>query len=131
MILSLRLKELQEPRPAGLPCNTSSATRFRAADHLTVGTPTHGLLLSPNTVYLSLKDEWLTFDAWRVSVTGVFDRVDGHLAFDDSGVGSVGAGGEQFVEDLDGDALAGVGESVRGKNPGGWRWFAERPGGSG
>ena len=34
-------------RPAaGLPCNTSSATRFRAADHLTVGTPTHGLLLS-------------------------------------------------------------------------------------
>ena len=46
MILSLRLKELQEPRPAGLPCNTSSATRFRAADHLTVGTPTHGLLLT-------------------------------------------------------------------------------------
>jgi hypothetical protein len=87
--------------------------------------------ISLNTVYLSLKDEWLTFDAWRVSVTGVFDRVDGHLAFDDSGVGSVGAGGEQFVEDLDGDALAGVGESVRGKNPGGWRWFAERPGGSG
>ena len=84
-----------------------------------------------NTVYLSLKDEWLTFDAWRVSVIGVFDRVDGHLAFDDSGVGSVGAGGEQFVEDLVGDALAGVGESVRGKNPGGWRWFAERPGGSG
>ena len=91
----------------------------------------HGTWASPNTVYLSLKDERLTFDAWRVSVTGVFDRVDGHLAFDDSGVGSVGAGGEQFVEDLDGDALAGVGESVRGKNPGGWRWFAERPGGSG
>ena len=84
-----------------------------------------------NTVYLGLKDERLTFDAWRVSVIGVFDLVDGHLAFDDSGVGSVGAGGEQFVEDLDGDALAGVGESVRGKNPGGWRWFAERPGGSG
>jgi hypothetical protein len=83
-----------------------------------------------NTVYLGLEDEWLAFDAGRVSVMGVFDLVDGHLAFDDSGVGSVGAGGEQFVEDLDGDALAGVGESVRGKNPGGWRWFAERPGGS-
>ena len=87
--------------------------------------------IKPNTVYLGLKDERRTFDAWRVSVIGVFDLVDGHLAFDDSGVGSVGAGGEQFVEDLDGDALAGVGESVRGKNPGGWRWFAERPGGSG
>ena len=86
---------------------------------------------SPNTVYLGSKDERLPFDAWRVSVVGVFDLVDGHLAFDDSGVGSVGAGGEEFVEDLDGDALAGVGESVRGKNPGGWRWFAERPGGSG
>jgi hypothetical protein len=85
----------------------------------------------PNTVYLSLKDERFVFDAWRVSVMGMFDLVDGHLAFDDSGVGSVGAGGEKFVEDLDGDALAGVGESVRGKNPGGWRWFAERPGGSG
>ena len=36
-------------------------------------------------------------DAWRVSVIGVFDLVDGHLTFDDSGVGSVGAGGEQLV----------------------------------
>jgi hypothetical protein len=84
-----------------------------------------------NTVYLGLEDEWLAFDAGRVSVMGVFDLVDGHLAFDVSGVGSVGAGGEQFVEDLDRDALAGVGEGVRGKSLGGWRWFAERPGGSG
>jgi hypothetical protein len=84
-----------------------------------------------NTVYLGSKDERLPFDAWRVSVVGVFDLVDGHLAFDDSGVGTVAAGREEFVEDLHGDALAGVGEGVRGKNPGGWRWFAERPGGSG
>ena len=50
--------------------------------------------LSRNTVYLGLNDEWLVFDAWRVSVMGVFDLVDGHLAFDDSGVCSVGAGRE-------------------------------------
>ena len=43
----------------------------------------------------------------------------------------MGAGWEEFGEDLGGDAVAGVGEGVRGKNPGGWRWFAERPGGSG
>ena len=109
---------------------TRSVRRSGAAASMT---PARHMGLKGNTVYLSLKDEWLTFDAWRVSVIGVFDRVDGHLAFDDSGVGSVGAGGEQFVEDLVGHALAGVGEieSVRGKNPGGWRWFAERPGGSG
>lgn len=37
------------------------------------------------------------------------------LRFDHSGVGSVGVGGEQFVEDLVGDALAGVDESARAK----------------
>ncbi len=62
---------------------------------------------------------------------GVFDLVDGHLAFDDSGVGSVGAGREQYVQQLDGDALAAVGETDRVKNPGAWRGVAERPGGSG
>jgi hypothetical protein len=78
-----------------------------------------------------VQDEWLAVDAGRFSVAGVFDLVDGHLAFDDSGVGSMGAGGEQFVQDLVGDASARVGDGVRGKNPGGWRRFAERPGGNG
>ena len=70
-------------------------------------------------------------DARCVAVVGMFDLVDGHFAFDDTRVGSVGAGGEQLVEDLVGDAVACVGEGFRGKNPGGWRWFAERPGGNG
>ena len=54
---------------------------------------------------------------------------DRHLAFDYAWVGSAGSGREEFVEDFLGDAILGVSEGVRGKNPGGWRWFAERPGG--
>ena len=67
----------------------------------------------------------------RVAVVGVFDLVDGHLAFDDSRVGAGSSGGQEFVQDLGGDAPVGVGECLRGKNPGGLRWFAERPGGIG
>lgn len=59
----------------------------------------------------------------------VFDLVDRHFPFDDAGVCAVGSGRQEFVEDLLGDCLACVCEGVRGKNPGGWRWFAERPGG--
>lgn len=71
------------------------------------------------------------FDDGRVAVVGVFDLVDRHLSFDDARVCAGVSGGEQFVQDLGGDASVGVGEGVRGKNPGGWRWFAERPGVSG
>ena len=85
----------------------------------------------PNTVYLSSYDDGVPDCGCCVPMVEVFDLVDRHLPFDDSGVGSVGAGREEFGEDLVGDAVAGVGEGVRGKNPGGWRWFAERPGGSG
>jgi hypothetical protein len=84
---------------------------------------------SDNTVYLSRADGELPTDRWGAAVVGVFDLVDGYFAFDHSGVGAVGAGGEQFGEDLVGDDVAGVGEGVREKNPGGWRWFAVRPGG--
>jgi hypothetical protein len=74
-------------------------------------------------------DGGLPPDQWGTTVVGVFDLVDGHFAFDDSRVGAVGSGGEQLGEDFVGDGVAGVGEGVRGKNPGGWRWFAVRPGG--
>lgn len=83
---------------------------------------------SLNTVYLSLADGQLPVDERGSAVAGMFDLVDGHLSFDDSGVGAVGAGREQLGEDLVGDGVVGVGEGVRGKNPGGWRWFAVRPG---
>jgi len=55
MILSLRMKELQEPRPSGSPCNTPSTKRPRPPDYLTVGAPTHGLLL---TLVLLRRSGW-------------------------------------------------------------------------
>jgi hypothetical protein len=70
-------------------------------------------------------------DDGRIAMVRVFDLVDRHLSFDHPRVGAGPPGGEEFVEDLSGDASAGVGEDVRGKNPGGWRWCAERPGASG
>ena len=66
-----------------------------------------------------------------VPVVGMFDLVDRHFPFDDARVGAGPSGGEEFVEDLGGGAMVSVGEGVRGKNPGGWRWCAERPGASG
>jgi hypothetical protein len=70
-------------------------------------------------------------DDGSVPVVGVFDLVDRHLSFDHTRVGAGASGGQQFVEDLGGDASVGIVEDVRGKNPGGWRWSAERPGASG
>lgn len=61
----------------------------------------------------------------------VFDLVDRHLSFDYTRVGAGSSSGQQFVEDLRGDTSVGIVEGVRGKNPGGWRWCAERPGASG
>ena len=71
------------------------------------------------------------FDDGRIAVLGVFDLVDRHLSFDDARVGAGTSGGEEFMQDLGGHASVGVVEGVRGKNPGGWRWCAERPGVSG
>jgi len=70
-------------------------------------------------------------DGWRIPVVGVFDVVDRHFPFDDARVGAGTSGGEEFVQDFGGGAVVGVGEGVRGKNPGGWLWYAERPGASG
>ena len=64
-------------------------------------------------------------------MVGVFDLVDRHLSFDHAWVGAGASSGQQFVEDLGGDASVGIGEGVRRENPGGWRWCPERPGASG
>lgn len=61
-------------------------------------------------------------------MVGVFELVARHLAFDDPRIGPWAALGEQFVEDFSGDGVVGVIEGLRGKNPGGWRSFGERPG---
>ena len=66
-------------------------------------------------------------DRWRVAVVGVFELVARHFSFDDPRIGAGAANGQQFVQDFGGDASVGVVEGVRGKNPGGSRWFAERP----
>ena len=50
--------------------------------------------VSLNTVYLSRERRGFPADEWCAAVVRVFDLVDGHFAFDDSGVGAVGAGGE-------------------------------------
>jgi hypothetical protein len=91
---------------------------------------TPGLVASPNTVYLR-SDGDSAVDRWRVAVVGVFELVARHLAFDDARIGARVASGEELVEDLGGDADFRVDEDVRGKNPGGWRSFGERPGGIG
>lgn len=70
-------------------------------------------------------------DGGRVPVVRMFDVVDRHFPFDDARVGAGTSGGQEFVQDFCGDAVVGVGQGVRGKNPGGWRWYAERPGVSG
>ena len=54
-------------------------------------------------------------------MVGVFDLVDRHLSFDHTRVGAGASGGQQFVEDLGGDASVGIVEDVRGKKPG---WLA-------
>lgn len=64
-------------------------------------------------------------------MVGVFDLVDRHLPFDYARVGAGTSGGQEFVQDLGSHAFVGVVEGIRGKNPGGWRWCAERPGASG
>jgi hypothetical protein len=84
---------------------------------------------SRNTVYLRRHDCDSAFDDRRVAVVAVFDLIDGHLALDDSRVGAGSSGWQEFTQDLGGDAPVGVGECLRGKNPGGLRSFAERPGG--
>jgi hypothetical protein len=89
------------------------------------------LPLKVNTVYLRVADEGPVLDDGSIPVVGVFDLVDGHLSFDHAWVGTGASIGQEFVEDLGGDASVGVVEGVRGKNPGGWRWCAERPGASG
>jgi hypothetical protein len=88
-----------------------------------------GAELSFNTVYLRRHDCDSAFDDRRVAVVAVFDLIDGHLALDDSRVGAGSSGWQEFTQDLGGDAPVGVGECLRGKNPGGLRSFAERPGG--
>ena len=70
-------------------------------------------------------------DDGSVPVVGVFDLVDRHLSFDHARVGAGASSGQQFVEDLGADASVGIVEGVREKNPGDWRWCAERPGASG
>ena len=60
-------------------------------------------------------------------MVSVFELVVRHLAFDDPRIGAWAARGEQFVEDLGGDAEVRVAEGLRGKNRGGLRWFGERP----
>lgn len=70
-------------------------------------------------------------DGGRVPVVGVFDVVDRHFSFDDAWVGAGTSGRKEFVQDFGCGAVAGVSEGVRGKNPGGWLWYAERPGASG
>jgi hypothetical protein len=49
---------------------------------------------------------------WGVAVVGVFELVAGHLAFDDR---AWAARGEQFVDDLGGDADFRVVDRLRGK----------------
>ena len=85
--------------------------------------------VSPNTVYLRGADRDSAFDDWRVAVVAVLDLIDGHLALDDSRVGAGSSGWQEFTQDFAGDASVGVGECLRGKNPGGLRSFDERPGG--
>ena len=70
-------------------------------------------------------------DRRRVAVVGVFELVARHLAFDDAGISAWAALGEQRVQDFGGDADFRVVDRLRGKNPGGWRSFGERPGGIG
>jgi hypothetical protein len=82
----------------------------------------------PNTVYL-MADCDSAFDDRRVAVVAVFDLIDRHLALDDSRVGAGSSGWQEFTQDFGGDAPISVGECFRGKNPGGLRSFAERPGG--
>ena len=83
-----------------------------------------------NTVYLR-GNGWVVGDDGRVAVVRVFDLVDRHFSFDYARVGAGAAAGQQLAEDFIGDRAAGVGQGVRGKNPGGWRWCAERPAASG
>lgn len=54
-------------------------------------------------------------DDGSVPVVGVFDLVDRHLSFDHAWVGAGASSGQQFVEDLGGDASVGIVEGVRGK----------------
>ena len=61
-------------------------------------------------------------------MVGMFDLVGRHLPFDHARVGAGASGWEEFVQDFSGDAVVGIGEGLRGKNPGGWLWFAARPG---
>ena len=61
-------------------------------------------------------------------MVGVFELVARHLAFDDAWIGAWPARGQQFVRDFGGDADFRVVDGLRGKNPGGWRSFGERPG---
>jgi hypothetical protein len=68
------------------------------------------------------------FDRWRVAVVGVFELVARHLAFHHSRISAGAARREQLVEDFGGDGSVRVAEDVRGKNRGGLRSFAERPG---
>lgn len=62
-------------------------------------------------------------------MVAVFDLIDRHLALDDSRVGAGSSGWQEFMQDFAGDASVRVGQGLRGKNPGGLRSFAERPGG--
>ena len=61
-------------------------------------------------------------------MVGVFELVARHLAFDDPRIRAWAALGQQLVEDFGGDTDFRVVDGLRGKNPGGWRSFGERPG---
>ena len=61
-------------------------------------------------------------------MVGVFELVARHLAFDDARIGARASSGDEFVEDLSGDADFRVADDVRGKNRGGLLSFGERPG---
>lgn len=81
---------------------------------------------SPNTVYLRDDARAVGHDG-GIAVVRVFDLVDRHFPFDYARVSPAAAGGQQFAQDFRGDRAGRVCEGVRGKNPGGWRWCAERP----
>ena len=60
-----------------------------------------------------------------------FDRIVGHLAFHDAGVGASTSGWEQLVEQLRGGLFMGGAECCGGKSRDATRWCGVRPVGCG
>jgi hypothetical protein len=124
----------EEPVPAGeVPASEEALAEVAEEPTTSHDTDADGALgtgAKPNTVYLR-SDDWVTVDPRRVAVVRAFELVVRHFAFDHTGIGAGTAPWEQLVQNFSGDADFGVAKDVRGKNPGGWRWFGERPGGIG